>query len=186
MALDRVCDGALHPRGASLPDPCGDIEMVCAALSDMAGERIDRPGPASALLKCFLLKDVAKRLVDYGFHAPTMSWPVADSFMIEPTESESKAELDRFCEAMISIKNEIKDVMDGKLDTEDNPLKNAPHTALHVASDDWNHPYNRKRAAYPASWLRQYKYWPTVGRIDNAFGDRNLICTCPIIDEYKD
>ncbi|MEC9377090.1 MAG: aminomethyl-transferring glycine dehydrogenase [Candidatus Neomarinimicrobiota bacterium] len=131
-------------------------------------------------------EDVAKRLMDYSFHAPTMSFPVPGTLMIEPTESESKAELDRFCEAMISIKNEIKDVMDGKLDTEDNPLKNAPHTALHVASDDWNHPYDRKRAAYPAPWLRQYKYWPTVGRIDNAFGDRNLICTCPAIDEYKD
>ena len=131
-------------------------------------------------------EDVAKRLMDYGFHAPTMSFPVPGTLMIEPTESESKTELDRFCEAMIFIKNEIKDVMDGKLDAEDNPLKNAPHTALHVTSDNWNHPYDRKQAAYPAPWLRQYKYWPTVGRINNAFGDRNLICTCPIIDEYKD
>jgi len=129
---------------------------------------------------------VAKRLIDYGFHAPTMSFPVPGTLMVEPTESESKAELDRFCTAMISIKNEIKDVMDGKLDAKDNPLKNAPHTALHVTSDSWSHPYDRKQAAYPAPWLEDHKYWPSVGRVNNAFGDRNLICTCPTIDNYKD
>jgi glycine dehydrogenase len=131
-------------------------------------------------------EDVAKRLIDYGFHAPTMSFPVPGTLMVEPTESESKAELDRFCTAMISIKNEIKDVMDGKLDAKDNPLKNAPHTALHVTSDSWSHPYDRKQAAYPAPWLKDHKYWPSVGRVNNAFGDRNLICTCPTIDNYKD
>ena len=130
-------------------------------------------------------EDVAKRLIDYGFHAPTMSFPVPGTLMVEPTESESKAELDRFCTAMISIKNEIKDVMDGKLDAKDNPLKNAPHTALHVTSDSWSHPYDRKQAAYPAPWLKDHKYWPSVGRVNNAFGDRNLICTCPTIDNYK-
>jgi len=131
-------------------------------------------------------EDVAKRLMDYGFHAPTMSFPVPGTLMIEPTESESKAELDRFCKAMISIKKEIQDVTDGTSDAKDNPLKNAPHTALHVASNNWNHPYDRKQAAYPAPWLKDHKYWPTVGRVDNAFGDRNLICICPTIDDYKD
>jgi len=130
-------------------------------------------------------EDVAKRLMDYGFHAPTMSFPVPGTLMIEPTESEAKAELDRFCMAMISIKNEIKDIMDGKIDGKDNPLKNAPHTAMHVTSNSWTHPYNRKQAAYPAPWLKDHKYWPSVGRVDNAFGDRNLICTCPTTDDYK-
>lgn len=130
-------------------------------------------------------EDVAKRLIDYGFHAPTMSWPVPGTLMIEPTESESKAELDRFCDAMISIKKEVEDVMSGKLDAIDNPLKNAPHTARHIASDNWLHPYSRKIAAYPAKWLVDHKYWPSVSRVDNAFGDRNLVCTCPPIDQYK-
>ena len=131
-------------------------------------------------------EDVAKRLMDYGFHAPTMSFPVPGTLMIEPTESESKAELDRFCEAMIAIKNEINQVMDGSLDANDNPLKNAPHTAEAVTSDDWQHGYSRQMAAYPASWLKEHKYWPSVGRVDNAFGDRNLICRCPTLDEFKD
>ena len=130
-------------------------------------------------------EDIAKRLMDYGFHAPTMSFPVPGTLMIEPTESESKQELDRFCDAMISIRQEIQDVIDGKLNPVDNPLKNAPHTAFHTTSDDWNHEYSRQKAAYPAPWLKEYKYWPTVGRVDNAFGDRNLICTCPPINEYE-
>jgi len=130
-------------------------------------------------------EDIAKRLMDYGFHAPTMSFPVPGTLMIEPTESESKEELDRFCGAMIYIKNEIKQVMDGTLDQNDNPLKNAPHTAQAVTSDDWNHSYSRNMASYPASWLKEHKYWPPVGRIDNTFGDRNLICTCPTIEEYN-
>ena len=131
-------------------------------------------------------EDVAKRLIDYGFHAPTMSFPVPGTLMVEPTESESKSELDRFCEAMISIKNEIMDVRNGSLDLKDNPLVNAPHTALHVTSDDWSHSYSREQAAYPADWLKAHKYWPSVGRVDNAFGDRNLVCTCPPIEDYED
>ena len=131
-------------------------------------------------------EDIAKRLMDYGFHAPTMSWPVPGTMMIEPTESESKSELDKFCEAMISIKREIDDVTSGKLDPNDNPLKNAPHTAEHALSDEWNHPYSRSKACFPMDYQKEHKYWPTVGRIDNAHGDRNLICTCPDINEYKD
>jgi glycine dehydrogenase len=131
-------------------------------------------------------EDIAKRLMDYGFHAPTMSWPVNGTMMIEPTESESKEEIDRFCEALISIKDEILKIADGKYNKNDNPLKNAPHTAKHIASDDWPHTYSRKEAAYPANHLKNHKYWPPVGRIDNAFGDRNLICTCPPITEYSD
>jgi len=130
-------------------------------------------------------EDVAKRLIDYGYHAPTMSFPVPGTLMVEPTESESKKELDRFCDAMISIKKEIQDIIDGKSDINDNPLINAPHTAIHVTSDDWNHSYSREKAAYPAPWLKDHKYWPTVGRLDNAFGDRNLICACPPIEEYE-
>jgi len=130
-------------------------------------------------------EDVAKRLMDYGFHAPTMSFPVPGTLMVEPTESESKREMDRFCNAMISIRQEIQDVIDGKVDANDNPLKNAPHTASAVTIDDWKHSYSRQKAAYPAPWLKEHKYWPTVGRIDNAFGDRNLICTCPPIDSYE-
>ena len=130
-------------------------------------------------------EDVAKRLMDYGFHAPTMSFPVPGTLMIEPTESESKREMDRFCNAMISIRQEIQDVIDGTMDANDNPLKNAPHTASVVTVDEWKHPYSRQIAAYPAPWLKEHKYWPTVGRIDNAFGDRNLMCTCPPIDSYE-
>ena len=129
-------------------------------------------------------EDIAKRLMDYGFHAPTMSWPVPGTMMIEPTESESKAELDRFCKAMISIKKEIDNVLAGKLDPLDNPLKNAPHTAEHTLSDEWKHGYSRYHACFPGAWQTEYKYWPSVGRVDNAFGDRNLVCTCPPISEY--
>ena len=129
-------------------------------------------------------EDVAKRLMDYGFHAPTMSWPVSGTMMIEPTESETKEELDRFCDAMIFIKHEIMNVEKGEVDPHDNPLKNAPHPAKHIASDNWNHPYSRQQAAYPADWLKDYKYWPPVGRVDNAFGDRNLVCTCPSPEYY--
>ena len=131
-------------------------------------------------------EDIAKRLMDYGFHAPTMSWPVMGTMMIEPTESESKAELDRFCDAMISIRREIDDVINGVFDSKDNPLKNAPHTAAHALSDDWAHPYSREISCFPLPYQKKYKYWPSVGRIDNAYGDRNLVCTCPSIEEYKD
>ena len=129
-------------------------------------------------------EDVAKRLIDYGYHAPTMSFPVPGTLMIEPTESESKRELDQFCDAMILIKKEIQDIIDGKLDKNDNPLTNAPHTAQFVSNDNWDHAYSRTQAAYPAKWLKEHKYWPSVGRVDNAYGDRNLVCTCPTIDEY--
>ena len=131
-------------------------------------------------------EDVAKRLMDYGFHAPTMSFPVPGTLMIEPTESESKFELDHYCEALISIKDEILAVENGDADKTENVLKNAPHTAQHVTSDDWNHPYGREQAAYPAEWTRDSKFWPAVGRVDNAYGDRNLVCSCPPIEVYED
>jgi glycine dehydrogenase len=131
------------------------------------------------------VEDVAKRLMDYGFHAPTMSWPVAGTLMIEPTESESKSEIDRFCDAMISIHSEITAVANGQLDPHDNPLKNAPHPAEVVCGDTWNHPYPREQAAYPLPYLRQHKFWPLVGRIDNVHGDRNLICTCDSVEAYS-
>ena len=127
--------------------------------------------------------DVAKRLMDYGFHAPTMSFPVPGTLMVEPTESESKAELDRFCEAMIAIREEIRAVEEGRLDREDNPLKNAPHTAAAVLADDWKHPYPRELAAFPLQSLREAKYWPPVGRADNVYGDRNLFCSCLPVGE---
>jgi glycine dehydrogenase len=123
--------------------------------------------------------DIAKRLMDYGFHAPTMSWPVVGTLMVEPTESESKVEIDRFCDAMISIRNEIRDIESGALDMEDNPLRNAPHTAMEVGGDEWSHPYPRSIAGWPAHGPRDHKYWPTVGRVDDAYGDRNLVCACP-------
>ena len=124
------------------------------------------------------VEDVAKRLMDYGFHAPTMSWPVAGTLMVEPTESESKEELDRFCDAMISIHSELTAIEKGKLDKVDNPLKRAPHTALTVTSDDWSRPYSRTQAAYPAPWLKNHKFWPSVSRVDNVYGDRNIFCSC--------
>ena len=131
------------------------------------------------------VEDVAKRLVDFGFHAPTMSWPVAGTFMIEPTESESRLELDRFCDAMICIRQEIAAVQGGELAQQDNPLKNAPHTAASVCADDWPHTYSRATAAYPLASLRAEKYWPPVGRIDNVYGDRNLQCSCPALSDYE-
>ncbi len=127
--------------------------------------------------------DVAKRLMDYGFHAPTVSFPVIETLMVEPTESESKAELDRFCEAMSAIRAEIQAIEDGNSDPEDNPLKNAPHTAQAVTASEWSHPYSREVAAYPSEYLRAHKYWPPVARIDNAWGDRNLFCSCIPMDE---
>jgi glycine cleavage system P protein (glycine dehydrogenase) len=130
-------------------------------------------------------QDVAKRLMDYGFHAPTVSFPVAGTMMIEPTESESKDELDRFCDALITIRGEIQAVIDGKADPRDNVLKNAPHTAEEVAADDWTHPYTRQQAAYPLPFVRDNKFWPPVARIDNPYGDRNLICACPPIEAYE-
>jgi glycine dehydrogenase len=128
--------------------------------------------------------DVAKRLMDYGFHAPTVSWPVPGTMMIEPTESEPLDELDRFCEAMIAIRAEIQAVIDGRLDRADNPLKHAPHTAQAVSADTWPHAYSRAQAAYPAPGLRARKFWPSVARVDNPHGDKHLVCSCPPVGEY--
>ncbi len=132
------------------------------------------------------IEDVAKRLMDYGYHAPTISFPVIDTMMIEPTESESKRELDRLCDAIILIEAEIAKIEDGSWPQDDNPLRNAPHTAQEIAVDDWTHPYSRETAVYPAAWTREHKFWPPVKRADNVFGDRNLICSCPPIDAYED
>jgi glycine dehydrogenase len=131
------------------------------------------------------VEDVAKRLMDYGFHAPTVSWPVAGTMMIEPTESEPKHELDRFCDAMISIRAEIEAVASGKIDKQNNPLKNAPHTTRQIAVARWERPYSREQAAFPAPWTREHKFWPSVARIDNVYGDRNLFCSCPPIEEFS-
>ena len=140
----------------------------CRAFDKSAGIKID---------------DIAKRLMDYGFHAPTMAWPVPGTLMIEPTESEAKGELDRFCDALIAIRQEIRDIEEGKADREDNVLRNAPHTQAALMADAWTHPYAREQAGYPVEWLRESKFWPSVGRVDNAFGDRHLVCTCPSVEE---
>jgi glycine dehydrogenase len=134
--------------------------------------------------KSVTVEDVAKRLMDYGFHAPTISWPVPGTIMVEPTESESKAELDRFCEAMIGIHAEILAIESGQIDKQNNPLKRAPHTADMLADEEWNRPYSRAQACFPAAWLKDYKFWPAVGRIDNVYGDRNLVCSCAGMDAY--
>lgn len=131
------------------------------------------------------VEDIAKRLMDYGYHAPTVSWPVAGTVMVEPTESESKQELDRFCEAMIAIRSEIAEIEKGNTDAQNNPLKNAPHTAESLMVAEWNRPYTREQAAYPAPWTREHKFWPVVGRIDNAFGDRNFVCSCLPMEAYS-
>jgi len=130
------------------------------------------------------VEDVAKRLMDYGFHAPTVSFPVAGTLMIEPTESEDKAELDRFCDALISIKKEIEAIESKQIDLNDSPLKNAPHTAEMVLAENWTRAYSREDAAYPLAYVREGKFWPSVGRVNNSHGDRNLICTCPSIESY--
>ena len=131
-------------------------------------------------------EDIAKRLIDYGFHAPTMSWPVAGTLMIEPTESESLQELDRFCDSLINIRKEIKMVESKVFDALDNPLKNAPHTYLELSHDSWEHPYTREQAAFPLSFLKQNKFWAPVARVDNVYGDRNLVCSCPSLDSYRE
>ena len=128
------------------------------------------------------VEDIAKRLMDYGFHAPTMSFPVAGTLMIEPTESESREELDRLCDALIAIRGEIEAIEAGRLDREDNPLRRAPHTAAEVCGDRWDRAYSRERAAFPVDWVRAHKYWPPVARIDNAYGDRHLVCSCPPLE----
>jgi glycine dehydrogenase len=133
--------------------------------------------------KTVTVEDVAKRLMDYGFHAPTISWPVPGTMMVEPTESESKEELDRFCEALIKIYAEIQAIESGQMDGQNNPLKNAPHTADMLAVADWPRPYSREQACFPAKWLHDHKFWPAVGRIDNVYGDRNLVCSCVGMDD---
>jgi glycine dehydrogenase len=132
------------------------------------------------------VEDIAKRLMDYGYHAPTVSFPVPGTLMIEPTESESKKELDRFCEALLSIREEIKEIETGVADPADNVLKNSPHTAEMVISDNWNHAYSREKAAFPTTWTRARKFWPSVGRVNNAYGDRNLVCTCTPVSSYAE
>ncbi|MFN7141468.1 MAG: glycine dehydrogenase (aminomethyl-transferring), partial [Limisphaerales bacterium] len=134
--------------------------------------------------KSVTVEDVAKRLMDYGFHAPTISFPVAGTMMIEPTESEAKDELDRLCDALISIHAEILEIESGKADKQNNIVKQAPHTAEAVISDSWNRPYTREQAAFPAKWTRENKFWPAVGRIDNVYGDRNLVCSCVGMEAY--
>jgi glycine dehydrogenase len=140
-----------------------------------------RPFKATAGIE---VEDIAKRIIDYGFHPPTVSFPVPGTLMIEPTESEPKEEIDRFIDAMIGIREEIREIEEGRASRENNILTNAPHTLVQVIDDGWNRPYNRERAAYPVPGLRENKSWPTVGRIDSAFGDRNLVCTCPPVSEY--
>jgi glycine dehydrogenase len=132
------------------------------------------------------VEDVAKRLIDYGFHAPTMSFPVAGTLMVEPTESESLAELDRFCDAMIAIRDEIRAVERGEWALDDSPLRHAPHTAADVATDAWEHGYSRDTAAFPLDSMRTDKYWAPVGRIDNVYGDRNVMCACPPVTDYAE
>jgi glycine dehydrogenase len=130
-------------------------------------------------------EDVAKRLADYGFHSPTQSFPVAGTLMVEPTESESKYELDRFCAAMTAIRAEIQAIEDGEADPDDNLLKNAPHTSAMIAAEDWKHPYSREEAVFPAPWTLESKFWPPVRRVNNAHGDRNLVCACPPVEMYS-
>jgi glycine dehydrogenase len=129
--------------------------------------------------------DIAKRLMDFGFHAPTMSFPVPGTLMVEPTESESQAELDRLADALVIIRDEIRDIEEGRLPQDDNPLKNAPHTAAEVSGSEWTHPYTREQAAYPAPWTREHKFWPPVSRVDNVYGDKNVVCSCPPLSAYE-
>ena len=131
-------------------------------------------------------EDIAKRLIDFGFHAPTMSWPVPGTMMIEPTESESLNELDRFCDTLIKIKKEIEKIKSGEFDKLDNPIKNSPHTHVELTSTEWNHKYSREEAAYPSEFLKTNKFWPPIGRVDNVYGDKNLFCSCPSLDEFKE
>jgi glycine dehydrogenase len=140
-----------------------------------------RPFKATAGIE---VEDIAKRIIDYGFHPPTVSFPVAGTLMIEPTESEPMAELDRFIDALIAIRGEIREIEEGKADRTNNLLTNAPHTMQRVIADAWDRPYSRERAAFPSPATRQHKSWPTVGRVDGAYGDRNLVCTCPPVESY--
>lgn len=128
--------------------------------------------------------DIAKRLMDFGFHAPTTSFPVVDTLMVEPTESESKAELDRFIEAMIAIRGEIEEIASGRADRKENVIKRSPHTAKSVVSDEWNRSYTREKAVFPLPWVRDNKFWPAVARVDNVYGDKHLVCSCPPVESY--
>jgi glycine dehydrogenase len=131
-------------------------------------------------------EDVAKRLMDYNFHAPTLSFPVPGTIMVEPTESEDKSELDRFCDALLSIRKEIAAIENGTADKTDNVLKNAPHTQFVITADEWSHPYSRQQAAFPLSYVKENKFWPSISRVNNTFGDRNLICTCEPVSSYAE
>ncbi len=179
---DRGGDPARQLRGqAARPAFPGAVHRPRRA----GGARV-HPGPeADHRQTGITAEDVAKRLIDYGFHAPTMSFPVAGTLMVEPTESEDLVELDRFCDAMISISGEIEKVAAGEFDSQDNPLKNAPHTASMLISGDWKHGYERELAAYPAAGDRRAKYWPPVRRIDAAYGDRHLVCACPPPEAFE-
>jgi glycine cleavage system P protein (glycine dehydrogenase) len=162
----------------------GHYELLYAGANGLVAHEciIDtRPFKQSAGVE---VEDIAKRIIDYGFHPPTVSFPVPGTLMIEPTESESKEELDRFCDALIAIREEIKEIEIGVAQRDDNLLIHAPHTLQQVITDDWSRPYSRERAAFPSPSTRLHKVWPTVGRIDSAFGDRNLVCTCPPTEEY--
>ena len=142
-----------------------------------------RPFKKSAEIEA---EDIAKRLIDYGFHAPTMSFPVPGTIMIEPTESEDKGELDRFCDALLGIRREILMIEEGNMDRKDNPLKHAPHTQFQVCSDEWKKPYSRETAAFPLEYVKGNKFWPSVARVNNTHGDRNLICTCEPVSAYEE
>ena len=160
----------------------GHYRILCTGQSGRVAHEfiLDlRPFKKSAGIE---IDDVAKRLMDYGYHAPTMSFPVPGTLMVEPTESECKAELDRFCDALISIGREIEAIETGASDAADNPLKHAPHTAAMIATDDWTHAYSRETAAFPSPEVREHKFWPAVARIDNVYGDRNLVCSCVGMD----
>lgn len=184
--LQKVAEAAIlnaNYLAASLKDTYG---IVYTGETGMVGHEM--------ILECRQFKsmaniteaDIAKRLMDYGFHAPTLSFPVHGTLMVEPTESESLDELDRFIEAMLSIYDEIMEVKNGQADGENNPLHNAPHTAKVVTSDEWQRPYGRQKAAYPLEWIAENKFWPAVSRIDDGYGDRNLMCSCAPIEEYRE
>ena len=169
----------LDPFAETIPDV---LDMAIGVVWELEAGRVVR------LASCGLeVDDLAKRLMDYGFHAPTVSWPVAGTVMVEPTESESLAEINRFCAAMEGIREEARAIEDGRCDPLDNPLKRAPHTLAAVTDDNWQRPYSRRQAAYPAGEAQQaQKFWPAVARIDNAYGDRHLVCTCPSVLELAE
>jgi glycine dehydrogenase len=162
----------------------GHMDVLYAGAHGLVGHECildTRPFKASAGIE---VADVAKRLIDYGFHPPTVSFPVPGTLMVEPTESESKEELDRFCDALIAIRREIREIERGEADRANNVLRNAPHCLADLLADEWHRPYARERAAFPHPSTREHKVWPPVGRIDDAYGDRNLVCTCPPVEEY--